>query len=87
MLVLQGGRYTTSALITIPGEAMNLSRELLRTEMRSTLEAVTNKKRTSGSLQPTSAETNEMLGIPSQAKITNINGKTVNNAGDVIAAV
>ncbi|MDD2732476.1 MAG: hypothetical protein PHF56_00930 [Desulfuromonadaceae bacterium] len=87
LLILQGGRYTTSTTKTTPGETMNLSRELLRTEMRSSLEAVTNKKRTSGNLQPTSAETNELLGIPSQAKITSINGKTINNAGDVIAAV
>jgi hypothetical protein len=87
LLVLQGGRYTTSALKITPGEIINLSRDIPRTEMRSSLEAVTNKKRTSGSTQHTSAETNELLGIPSQAKITSINGKTINNAGDVIAAV
>jgi len=87
LLNLQGGRYTTSASKATTGEAMELSKEILRTDMRIKLESVIGKKRSSSNRQLTPGEANEILGIPSQAKITSINGTTIQKANDVLAIV
>lgn len=86
-LNLQGGRYTTSASRAITGETMQLSRDILRTDMRKKLETVMGKERSSGNRQLTPGEANEILGIPSQAKITSINGSSIQKAEDVLAIV
>lgn len=85
-LNLQGGRYASSGAGEIPGEGLQLSRDMPRSELRERLESAVAKERRPRRGQA-AASANELLGIPSGARITSINGSTVQNSDDALALV
>ena len=87
-LSLQGGRYVSSGGAgEMTGEGVQLSREMLRSELRERLEGQVTRPRRPSNGQPAAASANELLGIPSGARITSINGSTVQNSDDALALV
>lgn len=83
-LALEGGRYAASAPAASPGEPVVLSRNMLRSDMREKLAGTLGQLR---SRQAAAGAAQELLGIPSRARITSINGSAVSGLDDVLAAV
>lgn len=86
-LILEGGRYATSAPGALPGETMALSSTMLRSDLREKLAGILGQKRSRGAGPPAAGAAQELLGIPFQARITSINGSAVRDLDDVLAAV